>query len=172
MILIAIGSNLPHPVYGAPVDVCEAAVTSIDGNQCRITAASRWFRSAPVPASDQPDYVNGVISVETALSPRELLSNLHEIEAEFGRLRGEPNAARILDLDLLDYDEIVENGEIPPILPHPRLSERAFVLYPLRDIAPEWRHPVTGLSVADLVVTLPTGQDCEPIRPSNHGQAV
>ena len=172
MILIAIGSNLPHPVYGNPIGVCEAAVEAIEGAGCRIAAVSRWFRSAPVPASDQPDYVNGVISIETRFSPAILLQKLHEIEAEFGRRRGEANAARILDLDLLDHDGVVENGEIPPILPHPRLSERAFVLYPLLDIAPNWMHPVTKLSAAALAAALPDGQDCLPIQPSDHGQAV
>ena len=172
MILIAIGSNLPHPVYGTPLNVCEAAVMAIADIECHATAVSRWYRSAPVPRSDQPDFVNGVISVETEIPPARLLQKLHDIEDEFGRVRGQPNAARTLDLDLLAYGEVVENGQKPPILPHPRLTERAFVLYPLQDVAPEWQHPVSRASVLALIKNLPTGQKCTPIGPSKHGQAV
>ncbi len=160
MILIAIGSNLPHPDYGPPIAVCEASVASVAAAGCRVVAVSRWFLSAPIPVSDQPDYVNGVILVETSLKPAPLLEKLHEIEAEFGRERSVPNAARILDLDLIAYDEIVMNVEKPPILPHPRLAERAFVLKPLLDVAPDWRHPVSGASARALAAVLPAGQVC------------
>ncbi|MGB0630082.1 MAG: 2-amino-4-hydroxy-6-hydroxymethyldihydropteridine diphosphokinase [Alphaproteobacteria bacterium] len=172
MILIAIGSNLPHPDYGAPSKVCEAAVNAISAADCRIVAVSRWYRSAPLPASDQPDFVNGVISVETDLSPGDLLAKMHEIEADFGRQRSVPNAARILDLDLIAYSDIVMNAGNPPILPHPRLSVRSFVLYPLLDVAPEWIHPVSSTSASDLAAALPPGQDCRPIDLKDERQAV
>ena len=96
---------------------------------------SRWYTSQPVPPSDQPWYVNGVVAVETALAPMALLDALLAVEAGFGRHRGVPNAARTLDLDLLDYDGTQCAGE-RLALPHPRLHERRFVLAPLAEIAP------------------------------------
>jgi 2-amino-4-hydroxy-6-hydroxymethyldihydropteridine diphosphokinase len=78
---------------------------------------------------------------------------LHQVETSFGRRRAAKNAPRTLDLDLLDYDGRVEAG--PPTLPHPRLGERAFVLFPLADVAPEWRHPASGLTVRELISALP-----------------
>jgi len=112
--------------------------------------------------SDQPWFVNGVVAVETFLPPAELLALLHDVEAEFGRTRNIRNEARILDLDLLAYDDCVMNEPDGPILPHPRLHERAFVLLPLADVDPDWRHPVTGAAIADLIAALPADQQAEP----------
>ena len=163
MIIIAIGSNLPHPEFGAPIDVCNAAIEAIEAIGCRLLDRSRWFRSAPVPVSDQPDFVNGVISVRTDLKPAELLASLHGIEDRFDRLRSVPNAARTLDLDLIAYDELVNERAGGPLLPHPRMTGRAFVLYPLRDIAPDWRHPALGMPIAERSGGLPDDQTCHPI---------
>ena len=163
MIIIAIGSNLPHPEFGAPMDVCNAAVGAVGDIGCRILQRSRWFLSAPVPVSEQPDFVNGVISVRTALKPVELLASLHGIEDRFDRLRSVPNAARTLDLDLIAYDNLVNEVAGHPFLPHPRMAGRAFVLYPLRDIAPNWRHPALDLPLAKLIEGLPDDQACHPI---------
>lgn len=171
MIFIAIGSNLPHPEFGAPLDVCNAAIDAIGAGGCTVLARSRWFRSAPVPISDQPEFVNGVISVRTLLKPLELLQKLHEIEARFDRQRSVSNAARTLDLDLLAFNDVVNDGPDNPLLPHPRMAGRAFVLLPLRDIAPGWRHPVLGMSVEALIGGLADDQTCTPIvrsaEPSN-----
>lgn len=151
MILIGLGANLPNPRFGAPKATLAAALEELDGRGVRVTARSRWYTSAPVPASDQPDYVNAVVAVESALGPEELLAMLLDIEGRFGRRRSVPNAARIIDLDLLAYDDLVrESPEFPPVLPHPRMAGRAFVLRPLCDIAPDWRHPVTGATAAEL----------------------
>ena len=163
MIFIAIGSNLPHPEFGPPVDVCNAAIDAVEASGCGLQARSRWFRSAPVPASDQPDFVNGVISVQTALEPGALLSCLHGIEARFDRVRSAPDAARTLDLDLLAYGDMVNNGPDAPLLPHPRMARRAFVLLPLRDVAPDWKHPVLWATLAALIAALPDDQKCTPI---------
>lgn len=163
MILVAVGSNLSHPEFGSPRVVCDAAVAAIEAGGCTITAISRWFRSAAIPVSDQPDFVNGVISVETGMSPTELLIFLHRIEGRFDRERSVPNAARTLDLDLLAFHEIVNEGPVSPILPHPRMTDRAFVLLPLRDIAENWRHPVTRASLSALIEGLGDGQYCIPV---------
>jgi 2-amino-4-hydroxy-6-hydroxymethyldihydropteridine diphosphokinase len=159
-ILIGIGANLPHPVHGAPRHTCEAALAALERAGVRVVARSPWYATAPVPRSDQPDFINGVARVATALSPEALLGLMHRIEAEFGRVRGAANAARTLDLDLLAYGGERRAGPTGPILPHPRLHERAFVLLPLRDVAPDWRHPASGRAVAELIAALAPGQAC------------
>lgn len=125
---------------------------------------SRLYRSAPVPPSDQPWYVNAVARIETDRSPRDLLALLHRIEAAYGRERREVNGARTLDLDLLAYGDVVlRGGDGAPVLPHPRMHQRAFVLLPLREVAPDWHHPVLGQTVDDLIAALPPDQTAEPI---------
>jgi 2-amino-4-hydroxy-6-hydroxymethyldihydropteridine diphosphokinase len=159
-ILIGIGANLPHPIHGEPRRTCEAAVAALAAAGVRVLARSPWYASAPVPVSDQPEFVNGVARVATVLEPTALLSLLHGLEAQFGRVRGQPNAARTLDLDLLAFGDVVLNDPSGLILPHPRLHERAFVLLPLRDVAPGWRHPVTGATATQLIAALPPEQSC------------
>ena len=112
-------------------------------------AQSEWYRSAPVPPSGQPDYVNGAVRLEGDVDPHAMLQLLHAIEAEAGRERGAVNAARTLDLDLIAIDGLVIDDGL--VLPHPRLAERAFVLAPLCDVAPEWVHPVLGKTAAALL---------------------
>ncbi len=163
MIIIAIGSNLPHPVQGQPTQVCRSAVSTIAKCDCIILKQSRWYRSAAVPASSQPDFVNGVIGISSSLCPSDLMQKLHKIEAKYGRERAMPNAARVLDLDLVAYDNVVREEPEWPSLPHPRISQRAFVLYPLRDIMPVWRHPATGVELNDLISALPKDFNCVPI---------
>lgn len=133
MILIGLGSNLPHPEIGPPQAVLRAALAQIHAEIGDIVRVSPFLSTEPVPISDQPWYQNAVCEVESGLEPSELLAKLHEIEASFGRVRTVRNAARIVDLDLLIYgDRRDEVG--PPILPHPRMFERAFVMVPLRSI--------------------------------------
>jgi 2-amino-4-hydroxy-6-hydroxymethyldihydropteridine diphosphokinase len=164
MILIGLGANLASPEFGAPTASLEAALRMLQESGVRIVARSRWYRSAPVPASSQPWFVNGVVAVETALDPTALLALLHQIEARFGRVRRERNAARVLDLDLLDYaGRVSDPAGPPPILPHPRLGERAFVLLPLAEVAPHWRHPRSGTDVETLLAGLPPGQAAGPM---------
>src|SRR5262249_47763385 len=137
--------------------------TALAEGGLRLTARSRWWESAPVPISEQPWYVNGVVEVETALDPAALLARLHEVEAGFGRHRSVLNAPRILDLDLLAYGRLVREGPQPPLLPHPRMAGRAFVLFPLAEIRPDWRHPATGESVQELIAQLPPEQIARPL---------
>ena len=129
-----------------------------------VRAISNWYETAPVPASDQPWFVNGVIRVETSLPPHDLLALLHAVETDFARSRSAPNAARTLDLDLLAYGGVVlEQG--PLLLPHPRLQERAFVLLPLRDVAPDWRHPVLKTTPAEMIAAVGQSLENQGIRP-------
>ena len=164
MIFIGIGANLPSERFGPPRATCEAALVAIEERGITVAQRSRWFRSAPVPASDQPWYVNGVARVETLLDPQALLGVLHDIEARFGRLRAERNAPRILDLDLLAYGERVMDGKDGLVLPHPRMHRRAFVLFPLADIAAGWRHPVLQRGIQDFLAEIPANQDIEPMK--------
>jgi len=159
MILIALGSNLPF-AGKSPREILDAAIDAMSREQIAVIARSQFYTTAPSPPSDQPRFVNAVVRVETSLAPEELMHRLHAIEDRFGRVRGEPNAARTLDIDLLDYDGRVMNGAL--ILPHPRLSGRGFVLLPLGEVAPNWVHPVTGQGIAALIAALPP-QDARPI---------
>lgn len=160
MIMIAFGANLPGP-GGAPPRATLAwalgRVNALAG--LRFCGVSRFWDSAPVPPSGQPRYVNAVAAYDGALGPERLLAALHALEAEAGRVRGERDAARTLDLDLLDLDGLVRAGP-PPVLPHPRLAGRGFVLRPLAEVSPGWRHPVTGATVEALIAALPAGEDC------------
>jgi 2-amino-4-hydroxy-6-hydroxymethyldihydropteridine diphosphokinase len=161
MILIALGANLPSPA-GGPQQTLEAALERLEASGVHIAARSRWYRTAPVPVSDQPWFVNGVARVETALEPAALLMLLRQVEEAFGRQRTMPNAARTLDLDIIDYDNRVENtAELT--LPHPRMQDRAFVLLPLAELAPGWRHPTLGKTVENLISALSPEQKAEPL---------
>ena len=163
---IGLGANLPHPWFGPPISTLEHVLSLFPERGLRVLARSPWYESAPVPASDQPWYVNGVVRVATTLSPREVLSSLHAIEAELGRQRVERNEARSVDLDIVAFGKMVLNGPNAPIVPHPRMRERAFVLRPLADLAPDWRHPATGEPIADLIAQLPRDQVTRPLQES------
>lgn len=163
MILVALGANLPSPVHGGPVATLTAALAEMSRKGIEILKASRWYETAPVPVSDQPWYVNAVAAVATDMAPAVLLTRLHEIEATFGRVRSVMNAPRVLDLDLLSY-EGRRSGDWP-LLPHPRLQDRAFVLLPLRDVAPDWRHPVTGETIEAMLRRIGPEQQTRLLEP-------
>src|SRR5690348_8766345 len=120
MILLGLGANLPSAV-GPPVATLTAALDALGAEGVRLVRCSPWYRSPPVPPSAQPWYLNGVAVVRTAEPPADLLALLHRVEARFGRVRGEADAARSLDLDLLDYEGRLSTAGKTPILPHPRL---------------------------------------------------
>lgn len=163
MILVALGSNLVSAEFGTSQELLETSIKTLENKGIDVSGRSSWYRSAPVLASDQPWFVNGVIEVATALPPEDLLAILHEVEAEYGRIRQRRNESRTLDLDLLAYhDRIVDNPESLKV-PHPRLQDRAFVLLPLAELAPSWRHPVTGQTAGEMLAALPEGQAVERI---------
>ncbi len=161
MILIGLGGNLPS-VAGLPIATAEAALARLEVRGVALVACSPWYQSAPLPASAQPWFCNAVARVRTDLGPSDLLAALHAVDVEFGSARVGLNAARTLDLDLLAYADVVRDAP-PPHLPHPRLHERAFVLVPLNDAAPTWRHPILGRTPAELMDKLPPGQLIRPL---------
>ena len=154
---------MDHPQFGPPRATCEAALRTLAAAGVEIAGRSAWYHSAPVPPSGQPWFVNGVAAVRTGRGPADLLALLHRIEAAFGRVRRARNEARVLDLDLIDYQGHVSQGGEEPLLPHPRLAERSFVLLPLAELAPAWHHPASGLPIADLVQALPEEGRAEPL---------
>lgn len=161
-IFVAIGANLPSPRFGPPPGSFAAALDLLRTGDVDVRAVSRWYRSPPLPPSLQPYYINGVAEVRSRRSPAALLWLLHDIEATFGRVRSERNAARCLDLDLLAYGDSVIAGKDGGLeVPHPRLSQRPFVLLPWAELAPRWRHPLTGLTVEEMIARLSAGQDIE-----------
>jgi len=164
LILIALGANLATERYGPPEKGLDAALRALKGKGIRVVRCSRWYCSAPVPPSDQPWYVNGVAVIETDQTPAELLACLLEVERSFGRRRAGRNEARVLDLDLLAYGERVDDDVAEGLtLPHPRMHERAFVLRPLSEIAPDWSHPVLGRSAIELCAGLNGSEVVEQI---------
>ena len=154
MILIALGANLPSKA-GTPRETLLAALDALEENNVRIRTMSPFYATRAWPDPRDPPYVNAVAALATGRPPSALMALLEQTETRFGRERSGRNAPRTLDLDLIDYDGRVETG--PPVLPHPRLTERAFVLVPLADIAPGWRHPVSGETVEALIAALPDG---------------
>lgn len=165
-ILIGIGANLSDALGRSPRETVRVAIETL--RTCpdwAVTASSGLWETAPVPVSDQPWYVNAVVAAETALPPEAVLEGLHAIEARFGRTRTLRWEARVLDLDLLAYGALVRGGDQMQglVVPHPRMAERAFVLRPLAEVAPGWRHPVTGMAVSSLIAAVDPDQACRPI---------
>jgi 2-amino-4-hydroxy-6-hydroxymethyldihydropteridine diphosphokinase len=152
---VAIGANLPGPRGLPPIQICNMAIAAIAALPAvSFLIRSPWYSTGPIPASDQPRYLNGMVRFEAALAPETLLAALQGIEAAFGRVRGEANAARSLDLDIVDSAGLIRNGP-GLVLPHPRAHLRAFVLRPLRDVAPDWVHPIQGIPINALITALP-----------------
>ncbi len=165
MILIGIGGNLASPRFGAPARTVEVALEHLcaDG-RVRLAGRSRWYWSTPVPASDQPLFVNGVAHLTTTLGPLALLRRLLSVESALGRTRGVRNAARVVDLDLLAYGGRTHGGA-DLVLPHPRMTERLFVMAPLAELAPGWRHPVSGERAGAIAAKLRRSAPSEAVWP-------
>lgn len=150
-VVIAFGGNLASP-WGSPAATFRAAADRLAARALDWQAFSPLYETAPLPAGDQPWFVNAIALGRTALGPHELLSEMSAVEGEAGRVRRRTNDARPLDLDLIDYDSMLlgQPGD-RLVLPHPRLDRRAFVLRPLFDLLPDWRHPRTGRPVRAML---------------------
>ena len=152
MILIALGANSNGP-WGTPRQAVEEALRRLNTAGIRLKRASQLLVTAPFGVTDQADFVNAVAEVETQLPPEALLKRLHVIERLAGRRRTLRWGPRTLDLDLVDYHGQVRSAP-PPVLPHPGIAERIFVLAPIAEIAPQWRHPETRLTAAQMLAKL------------------
>lgn len=170
---VALGSNLQSATRTS-LEIVNESLRLFASAAIRITKQSQWYSAPAFPVGNGPDYVNGVVEIESELSAKAMLAALHDIEAALGRTRPKRWASRVIDLDLLAYgDEIAPSPaghahwrglslaaqmEATPeglILPHPRLQDRAFVLKPMAEIAPAWRHPVLGETVSAMLAALP-----------------
>lgn len=179
--VVALGAN--QPLAGATLS--ESIFLAISGISKRIGSicvSSPLYRTPCFPVGAGPDFVNAVIRFETDLSAKRILTELHRIEADFGRVRARRWGARTLDLDLIALDDAVlpdrsvwqqwkdlspeDQAVLAPeqlILPHPRMQDRAFVLVPMADVYPDWRHPVLGVTVSEMRDALPADALCDVI---------
>ncbi len=180
--LVALGANVTSS-FGTPAETLAAAIDRLRREGIVIRAISRFYATPCFPVGAGPDYVNAAISVQTTLDAADFLKVLHEVEAQFGRERVERWGQRTLDLDLIafgqkiapDVDTFEHWRALPAdlqkmrapdqlILPHPRVQDRAFVLVPLSDVAPDWRHPVLDRSVTEMLSYLDR-DDIAQVRP-------
>jgi len=181
--LIALGANLNFGDM-SPKSTILAAIAELDRVGLPVTRLSTLYQTPCYPAGAGPDYVNAaaVVTLRHSMSAADILACLHRVEANFGRERVQRWGMRSLDIDLLALGESVlpdaetylkwknllpdAQRSLAPdqlILPHPRLAERAFVLVPLNDVAPDWQHPVTGLTVAQMLAALAAKDRAEVI---------
>ena len=149
MIYVALGANMPSPA-GPPAVTLQRALDAMPKHGISVVAVSPFYRTPAWPDPADPPFVNAVAKVSTRLLPGELLKALLAIEKSFGRVRKKANEPRTLDLDLIDYGGLISDAD-QLMLPHPRMHERAFVLRPLADVAPDWRHPDTGQTIRSLL---------------------
>ncbi|MEX0312102.1 MAG: 2-amino-4-hydroxy-6-hydroxymethyldihydropteridine diphosphokinase [Tateyamaria sp.] len=162
------GSNMSSDV-GSPSDALQKAVAKLEDSGAVIRAQSRFFQTSAVPAGSGPDFVNAALCIDAPWSATEAIARLHEIEAQLGRRRVTRWEQRVIDLDLLAHGDSIRPNvatvrtwmDLPQneqqakapgqlLLPHPRMHERAFVLVPLADVAPDWIHPITRRSVSQM----------------------
>nr|WP_321507029.1 2-amino-4-hydroxy-6-hydroxymethyldihydropteridine diphosphokinase [uncultured Celeribacter sp.] len=176
---LAFGANLPSEV-GGPADTLRKAVADLRHRGIMLEAVSLVYETPCFPAGAGPDYVNFALEISTDLAPEALLQVLHEVEASFGRVRRTRWAGRTIDIDLLAMEHCVspdeatllhwidlplaeQSRQAPDrlILPHPRIQDRSFMLIPFADLAPDWRHPVLGKTVAEMLAARPESEKTE-----------
>jgi len=157
---VALGSNLAG-VHASSEALLEAALAAFPAAGLKVLARSSWWRSAAWPDPAGPEYRNGVALVAAADGPEAVLAALMQLESRFNRRRGRRNAPRTLDLDLIAHGRrVIDTPALT--LPHPRAHERLFVMGPLAEIAPAWRHPTLGRTAAELAASATVGRDARP----------
>lgn len=185
LVLVALGGNM-NGQMDSPIAQVDSAIDQVFQAGLGLERVSRMWRTPAFPAGSGPDFVNAALACVTDLAPKRILDKLHAIEKRAGRVRGARWAARVIDLDLLavgdhvlpDRDQyhhwaglpLARQMECTPdelVLPHPRMQDRAFVLVPLMDIAPDWRHPVSGRTVAEMHADL-SPDDVAQVVPISH----
>ncbi len=171
--LIALGGNL-HTATQTALETLQKSLELFAAESLVIRKRANWYSSKAFPAGSGPDFVNSVVFVETNLTPHQVLAALHRIEKKMGRTRKNRWEPRHCDLDLIAFDDLIlpdletytrwrnlsleEQRKIEPdqlVLPHPRLQDRAFVLVPLRDVAPDWVHPVDKRNIDEILADIP-----------------
>lgn len=180
--ILSLGGNQPSKI-GSPKETLTFALRSLASRGAIILRESSFYSNPAFPKGSGPDFVNSVAVIDSQYKPSELLEILHEVEAECGRRRDVRWGPRTLDIDLIDFAGRVlpdhqvyhrwsdlspeDQGKLTPehlILPHPRVQDRAFVLVPLSEVLPDWKHPVSGLSVAEMLRNLPESDRNEVVR--------
>ena len=180
-LIVALGSN---QISGesTPELILRHAVQAIEMRGAVIRKSSAFYQTPCFPAGVGPDYINAALLIEAAWTPAQAMSQLHAVEQEFGRERAQRWGQRTLDLDLIAFDDVVAPDlktyekwrDLGPdqqkmraptdlILPHPRVQDRAFVLVPMSDVANDWVHPVSGLSVQQMLDAIPDSEKAEVI---------
>ncbi len=160
-IFLGIGANLKFDKSISIQDNCSKVIQCFEKHNIVTNKISNWYKSAPVPLSDQPWYVNTVVEVSTVLEPKALMDKLHAIENLYGRRRKNINDSRTIDIDIIDYNGLKKNKT--PTLPHPRMHSRLFVLQPLFDIEPNWTHPILKKQINHLIDLLNSSQEIQKI---------
>jgi 2-amino-4-hydroxy-6-hydroxymethyldihydropteridine diphosphokinase len=156
MILLSLGSNLPSK-FGDSKNTILKCYEFFNNNDIKILKKSSFYETFAIPNKSDPKFVNSVISVETRFSPEELMKYIFKVEEKFDRKREQINAPRTCDIDIVDFNsEIINifNKNISLEIPHPRLEQRSFVLYPIREIDKNWKSPLSGKKIDQLIENL------------------
>lgn len=156
MILLSLGSNLPSK-FGDSKKSLLKCYDFFNNDDIKILKKSSFYESLAIPNKSDPKFINSVISVETKFSPVELMKYIFKVEKKFDRKREQINAPRTCDVDIIDYNsEVINifNKNISLQIPHPRLEQRSFVLYPIREIDKNWKSPISGKNIDQLIENL------------------
>ena len=152
MILVAIGSNLNSKSFGSPEQNCNAAIDMLR-KYFEVTQSSSFYKTEPIPRSEQPWFVNCIVNIKSKTSPSRISDTLLKIESQFGRKRNRKNEARVIDLDLIAYNSLIVKS-LKLTLPHPRMHLRKFVIQPICDINKNWIHPISKKKAFEILKEL------------------
>jgi 2-amino-4-hydroxy-6-hydroxymethyldihydropteridine diphosphokinase len=156
MILLSLGSNLPSK-FGDSKKTLLKCYEFFNNSDVKILKKSSFYESVAIPNKSDPKFINSVISIETKFSPEELIKYILSVEEKFDRKRAQVNAPRTCDIDIIDFNgEVINilNKNISLKIPHPRLEKRSFVLYPIREIDKNWKSPLSGKYIDQLIENL------------------